>query len=101
MNYIIIGSDNGLSPIQRQAIIQDNAVLLSVDILGTFSFDILIKSQILSWIKMHMRVSSAKWPQFFLGLIVLGSQIFCLFLSYYYLLQTLRALYYTTWSWIA
>ena len=38
MNYIIIGSGNGLSPIQRQAIIQNNAVSLSVGILGSIFY---------------------------------------------------------------
>ena len=35
MNRVSIGSDNGLSPIRRQAIIQTNAGLLSIGPLGT------------------------------------------------------------------
>ena len=35
MNRVSIGSVNGLSPIRRQAIIQTNAGLLSIEHLGT------------------------------------------------------------------
>ena len=35
MNRVSIGSDNDLPPIRRQAIIQTNAVLLSMGPLGT------------------------------------------------------------------
>ena len=38
----IIDSDNGLSPVRRQAIIQTNAGLLSIGTLGNF-IEILIK----------------------------------------------------------
>ena len=44
MNRVSIGSDNGLSPIQRQAIIWTNIMLLLIWALGTNS-DILVKIQ--------------------------------------------------------
>ena len=62
----IIGSDNGLSPGRRQAIIWTNAGIL----LTNFS-EILVKTQIFSFRKMHMKMSSGKWRPFCLGLNVL------------------------------
>ena len=44
----IIGSDNGLSPERRQAIIWTNAVILLVQPLGTIFSEILIRIQIFS-----------------------------------------------------
>ena len=41
VNWVSIGSDNGLSPIQHQAIIQTNAGLLSIGPLGTNFSEIL------------------------------------------------------------
>ena len=47
VNRVSIGSDNRLSPIRRQAIIQNNAVLLSVGALEKTSvIYILIKMQL-------------------------------------------------------
>ena len=43
MNLVSIGSDNGLSPIRRQAISLNNAGLLSIGPLGTNFGEILIK----------------------------------------------------------
>ena len=43
MNQVSIGSDNGLSPIRRQAIIWTNAGLLSIGPLETNFSEILIK----------------------------------------------------------
>ena len=43
VNRVSIDSDNGLSPIRRQAIIWTNAELLSIDPLGTNFNEILIK----------------------------------------------------------
>ena len=37
MNYVNIGSDNGLAPVRRQAIIWTNAGLLSIEPLRTIS----------------------------------------------------------------
>ena len=64
VNRFSIGSDNGLSPIQRQAIIQTNAGFLSIRPLGTNLYDILIKIQKFSFTKMHLKVSSARWRPF-------------------------------------
>ena len=64
----IIGSDNGLSPDRRQALIWTNAGILLVGPLGTNFSEILIKILILSFKKLRLKVSSAKrWP-FCLGL---------------------------------
>ena len=45
MNYVSIGSDNGLSPVRRQAIIWANGGLLSSGPLGIIVSEILIKIQ--------------------------------------------------------
>ena len=58
---IIIGSDNGLSPDQHQAIIWTNAELLSIGPLPTYFSENLIKMQQFSLKKMHVKMSSAKW----------------------------------------
>ena len=73
----IIGSDNGLSPERRQAIIWTNAVILLIGPLGTNSSDFLIGIHTFSLKKMHWKMSSAKWRSFCLGLNVLnrGQQI--------------------------
>ena len=41
MDWVIIGSDNGLSPGRRQAIIWTNAGILLIETLGTNSSEIL------------------------------------------------------------
>ena len=68
----IIGSDNGLSPGRRQAIIWTNAVILSIGPLGTNFSEISIAIQTFSFKKMHLNMSSAKWRPFCLGLNVLA-----------------------------
>ena len=70
-NLTIIGSDNGLSPGRRQAIIWTNARIFLIRPLGTNLSEILIRNQIFSFIKMHLKMLSAKWHPFFLGLNVL------------------------------
>ena len=70
-NLAIIGSDNGLSPDRRQAIILTNAGILLIGPLGTNFSGILIEIQAFSFKKMHLKVSSAKWWPFYLGLNVL------------------------------
>ena len=67
----IIGSDNGLSPGWRQAIIWNNAGILLIRHLGTNFNEILIKILTFSFIKMRLKVSSAKWRPFCIGLNVL------------------------------
>ena len=71
-NLTIIGSDNGLSPGRRQAIIKTNAGILSIGPLGTNFNEILIGIQTFSFKKMHFKMSSAKWRPFCLGLNVLN-----------------------------
>ena len=71
----IIGSDNGLSPDQRQAIIRTNAGILSIGPLGTKLSEILIVIHILSFKKMHLKMSSGKWRPSCLGLNVLTKTI--------------------------
>ena len=67
----IIGSDNGLSPDWRQAIIWTNAALLLSGPLGTNFSEILIEILAFSLKKMRLKVSSAKRRPFCLGLNVL------------------------------
>ena len=67
----IIGSDNSLSPGRRQAIIWTNAGILLIRTLGTNFSEILIEIRIFSFKKMGLKVSSAKWRPFCLGLNVL------------------------------
>ena len=67
----IIGSDNGLSPDQRQAIIWTNAGLLSIGPLGTNFSEILIEILTFSFKKMRLKVSFVKWRPFCIGLNVL------------------------------
>ena len=71
----IIGSDNGLSPGRRQAIIWTNAGILLIGPWGTKFSDILIVFQTVSFKKMHLKMSSAKWRPFCLGLNVLNVEI--------------------------
>ena len=63
-----IGSDNGLSPGRRQAIIWINPAILLIGPLRTNFSEILIGIQTFSFRKMHLKVSSAKWRPFCLGL---------------------------------
>ena len=51
MNQVSIGSDNGLLPIQHQAIISTNSGLLSIGPLGTNVSEMLIKIQNFSFTK--------------------------------------------------
>ena len=67
-----IGSDNGLSPGRRQAIIWTNAGILLIGPLGTNFSEISIKIQIFSFKKMHLKMLSGKWRPFCLGLNVLS-----------------------------
>ena len=64
----IIGSDNGLSPGRRQAIIWTIAGILLIGPLGTNFSEILIGIQTFSFKIMRLKVSSAKWRPFCLGL---------------------------------
>ena len=59
-NPTIIGSDNGLSPSRRQAIIGTNAGILLIQPLGTNFSEMLIEIYIFSLKKMHSKWSSGK-----------------------------------------
>ena len=67
----IIGSDNDLSPGRRQAIIWTNAGILLIGPLGTNFSENLIEIHTFSFKKMHLKMPSAKWRPFCLGLNVL------------------------------
>ena len=62
------GSNDGLSPGRRQAIIWINAGILLIGPLATNFLEILIGIQTFSLKKMHLKTSSAKWRPFCLGL---------------------------------
>ena len=66
---IIIGSDNGLSPDRRQAIIWPNAGILLIRTLGTNLSEILIEINTFPFKKMHLKMLPGKWRPFCLGLI--------------------------------
>ena len=70
-NLTIIGSDNGLSPGRRQAIVWINAEILLIGPVGTNFSEILIGIHKFSFTKMHLKMTSAKWRPFSLGLNVL------------------------------
>ena len=63
-----IGSDNGLSPGRRQAIIWTNDGILLIRTLGKNFSEILNEIHAFSFKKMHSKMSSAKWRLFRLGL---------------------------------
>ena len=67
-NLTIIGSDNGLSPCWCQAIIWTNAGILLIGPWGTNFSEILIIIHTFSFKKMHLKMLSAKWRPFSLGL---------------------------------
>ena len=67
----IIVSNNGLLTERRQAIIWTNAGILLIVPLGTNFSDIITGIQTFSFKKMHLKMLSAKWRPFCLGLNVL------------------------------
>ena len=70
----IIGSDNGLTPGWRHAIIWTNARILLIRTSGTNFSEILSKIHAFSLKKMHLKMASSKWRPFRLGLSVLRMQ---------------------------
>ena len=66
-----IGSNNGLSPGRWQTIIGTNAGILLIRTLGTNFSEILSEIEAFLFKKRHLKISSAKWWQFCLGLNVL------------------------------
>ena len=73
-----IGSVNGLSPGRRQAIIWINAEILLIGPSATNISEILIEILTFSFKKMRLKVSSAKWRPFCLGLNVLMQSRSCM-----------------------
>ena len=71
----IIGSDNGLAPRRRQAIIWTSAGILLISPLETNFNEILIENHTFSFKKIHLKMSSGKWRPFCLGLNVLNGYI--------------------------
>ena len=67
----IIGSNNGLAPVRRQAIILTSAYILLIGPLGINFSEILIEIHAFSFRKIHLKMSSGKWRPFCLGLNVL------------------------------
>ena len=70
-NLTIIGPDNGLSPGQRQAIIWTNAGILLIGPWGTNFSEILVGIHTFSFKKINLKMLSAKFRPFCLGLNVL------------------------------
>ena len=68
----IIGSDSGLSPGRRQAIIWTNDVILLIEPLGTNFSKLLIDIYTFPFSKMHLKMSSGKWRPLCPGLSVHG-----------------------------
>ena len=68
---IIIGSDNGLSPVRPQVIIWTNAGILLIGPLRTNFSEISIEIHIFSFKKMHLKMSSGNWQPSCVGLNVL------------------------------
>ena len=67
----VIGSDNGLSPGRRQAIIWTSAGILLIWSLGTTCVGILSKIHTFLLKNIHLKISSTKWHPFCLCLNVL------------------------------
>ena len=82
-----IGSNNGLSPGRRQAIIWTIAGIVLIGPVGTNFSEILIGIQAFSFKKRHLKMSSAKWRPSCLGLNVL--RIICI-LVVFILFQKIR-----------
>ena len=83
-----IASDNGLSPVQRQAIIWTIPAMLSIRTEGTYFSEILFKMQKFSFKEMHLEMSSAQVAAILAGLNMLiqirHNSTKCLYWSYNY-----------------
>ena len=76
VNWAIIGFGNGLLPVQKQAIIWTNADLLSIESFFRTKFiEMWIKIQRCSFKEMQLKMSSANFQPFCLGLNVLNIKI--------------------------
>ena len=110
MNWISIGSDNGLSPGRRQAIIWTNARKLLFGPPGAKFSEIVIEIHTFSINEMYLKMSSGKWQPFCLGLNVLTYHIttpLCYFICWYHWLinvsqkqglRTIVLIYKLIWS---
>ena len=74
-NGAIIGSNNGLSPNRRHAIIWTKDGILLIGTLGTNFSEIWIQTQQFPYKKMSFEMSSPQWRPLFLGLNVLHDEI--------------------------
>ena len=84
-----IGSDNGLSPGRRQAIIWTNAGILLMGSSGTHFSEILVAIQTFSFKKIRLKMSSGKYLPLYPGLIEL---------TQYGLVTSYGAEYVISWS---
>ena len=90
-NLTIIGSGNGLSPGQRQAIIWTNAGILLIGPLGTNFSEIPMAFHTFSVKKIRLKMSSAKWLPCCLGLNVLNqNNLMCLVTCFCFITWTLH-----------
>ena len=71
-NLTIIGSDNGLTPGRRQAIIWTSAGILLIGPKGINFSEILIEILAFSFKKIHLKMSAGKWRPFCFDLNVLS-----------------------------
>ena len=60
MDWVAVGSGNGLSPVRHQAITWTNAGLLSIGLIRTYFSEIWIGIVFFSFNKMHLKMSSDK-----------------------------------------
>ena len=87
-NLTIIGSDNGLSPGRRHAIICTSAGILLIWTLGANFSEVLSEINTFSFKKMYLKMSSGKWRPSCLGLNVLmvwchqAIMLMCLFYDF-------------------
>ena len=65
VNQVSLGLDNGLLPVRYQAITWTNADLLSIEHLRTKFSENWIETENFSFIKMHLKMPSAKWRPFY------------------------------------
>ena len=86
----IIGSDDGLSPGRRQAIIWTNAGILLIGTLRTNFSEIFIEIRMFSFKKMGLKVSSAKRRLLCLGLNGLSHGWSCMLLQYRWWLKWIK-----------
>ena len=77
LKWVIIGSDNGLSPVRRQDIIWTNAGILWIGPWGTNFGELLIGIPTFSFKKLRLYMSSAIWCLFCLGLNILRRMSNC------------------------